>query len=219
MVRPTETDLARVVVAWLQDLRWDVYQEVGYGGGGPRADIVAKQGPLVWVIETKAAFGLNVLGQAHAWRGNAHRVSIAVPYSRGVAAEFSREVLRQFGIGLLIVSTTFEKSVREDIFPALNRCPGRILKVSEGHKSAAPAGTNGGGYWTPFLQTKRNLIEKVTREPGIPVRELIAQMKHHYSRNSTARSSLVHWIRSGVIPEVELVTIGRNLCVQPRAEA
>ena len=75
----SEVELARPVVAWLRLQRWEVYQEVQMGNGGPVADIVARLGNLYWVVECKTKFGLAVMDQAHGWLGYAHLVSVAVP--------------------------------------------------------------------------------------------------------------------------------------------
>jgi hypothetical protein len=59
----TEADLAAVVVAWLQDSGAAVYQEVEVAGGV--ADIVARVGPELWIIETKLHLSLALLVQAY----------------------------------------------------------------------------------------------------------------------------------------------------------
>ena len=81
-IRPkvAETDVAKVVVAWLRNQHWDVHQEVAPGGGGsPRADIVGVQGRRLYVVEVKTAFSLAVVEQAMGWLRSAHYVSVAVP--------------------------------------------------------------------------------------------------------------------------------------------
>ncbi len=83
----TEVELARPVVAWLGDLGWEVFQEVS--AGGSVADIVARRGPVLWVVEVKRSLGLSLLGQAHAWKRRAHRVSVAVPAGRDTTARRS----------------------------------------------------------------------------------------------------------------------------------
>lgn len=214
MTRIKETDLAQVVIAWLQDLRWDVYQEVT--GAPGRADIVARQGPLLWVIETKSTFGLHVLGQANSWRPHAHRVSVAVPYSRMVAAPFAGEVLRNFGIGLLIVSMQ-EKRVQERIRPALNRKPWKIPACCPEHQTYAPAGTNGGGYYTPYTRTCRLVVGEVKQSPGITMKELVDRVDHHYASPASARQSFKFWIERGEIPGVEtFYNEAKRLCVRPK---
>jgi hypothetical protein len=100
----TEADLARPLVEQLRELGWTVYQEVEWYSNGPRADIVATQGRLVWVIECKKSLSIDVLGQAHGWRGKAHVVSVAVPASLRRRNDFTIEVAVAFGIGVLHVT-------------------------------------------------------------------------------------------------------------------
>jgi hypothetical protein len=101
----TEADLARPLVVQLRDLGWRVYQEVEDYANGPRADIVATQGPIMWVVECKKSLSLDVLGQALGWLGKAHAVSVAVPASHRHSSgnDFALEAARAFGIGVLHV--------------------------------------------------------------------------------------------------------------------
>lgn len=100
----TEAELARPLVEQLRELGWTVYQEVEWYSNGPRADIVATQGQLVWVIECKKSLSIDLLGQAHGWLGMAHVVSVAVPASLRRRNDFTIEVARAFGIGVLHVT-------------------------------------------------------------------------------------------------------------------
>ena len=100
-----EADLAKVVVSWLNEQHWDVYQEVQIHGFGGVADIVAVQGPLVWVIECKTSLSLTVMEQASVWR--VHFRSVAVPtgvrhHSRTAAYRVARLF---FKVGVLCVSS------------------------------------------------------------------------------------------------------------------
>ena len=60
-----ELELAKSVVEWLQDQHWEVYQEVQRYS--TTADIVAVQGPLVWVVECKTSLSIGVMLQASRW--------------------------------------------------------------------------------------------------------------------------------------------------------
>jgi len=74
-----ESELAAVVVEWLERNRWDVYQEVKVFGGRV-ADIVAI-GPdgASWVIECKARASQSVIHQALKHVGSATWISVAIP--------------------------------------------------------------------------------------------------------------------------------------------
>ena len=55
----SEVEIGRVVVEALRARGWTVYQEV-QSRLGPVADIVAVQGPVLWVVELKRQFGFDV---------------------------------------------------------------------------------------------------------------------------------------------------------------
>jgi hypothetical protein len=61
MSSPSEADLAAVVVAWLEVLGGDVYQEVELLPRGIRADIVAKVHAELWIIEVKTSVSLALI--------------------------------------------------------------------------------------------------------------------------------------------------------------
>src|SRR5512142_1513594 len=103
--KPTEAELGQAVTAYLRDLRWDVYQEVAYEPG--IADVVARQGKLVAVVEIKTAFSLEVIAQARRWLGHAHFTWIAVPAPQGGKQRDGRwlgqQVCEELGVGVLEV--------------------------------------------------------------------------------------------------------------------
>lgn len=46
----SEVQLGKPIISWLQEMGWEVYQEVQIATYDSVADIVAKQGKLIWVI-------------------------------------------------------------------------------------------------------------------------------------------------------------------------
>lgn len=204
-LKRSECDLAAIVVSQLQQFHWDVYQEVSYGLG--RADIVATRGVARWGIEVKQSTDLTVIEQALNLSHYCHFVSIAVPYSR--SANISKLLCRKLGIGIMRIGTT---DFREDLHPEFRR---KVLdlELREEFKTFCLAGTAGGGHWTPFKDTKRNLIATVTREPGIEFATLIKSLKHHYHALSTAKACLKGYIGTSVIPELRIEMVNGKLCV------
>lgn len=204
-------DLAAAVVAHLRDLHWDVHQEVG-GPYGARADIVAVQGSLLYVVETKTTLGLAVIGQALHWLARAHYVSVAVPWNRRVGPErhCAERILREWGIGLMTVTLSeYEGSrVREEVSPRLwRRIPldgtARLrAMLNDGTRTYAKAGNADGKFWSPFKETVRQVQQTVHQAPGITTRELVGSIRHHYSTDRTARSTLLRWLWLGKIPGV-----------------
>jgi len=206
--RIQETEVAANVISYLGDLHWECFSEVTYNHA--RADIIARQGRLIWIIETKITFGLPVIEQARRWVNHANFVSVATP---SVPKEFGREVCRLFGIGIL-----FANGIRteERLRAKLNRRPISVPKLCEEHKTYAPAGTNGGGYFTPFNRTCRDTLAVAKREPnGIPLKRLIDLVDHHYVSNSTARNCMRNWIKWGKVPGVELRMVNGKAIIFP----
>lgn len=214
-VRPSEIDVAKGIIGYLTGLQWEVFQEVSISSGGPRADIVARQNSIVWIIETKTTFGLPVIEQARRWEIYSHLVSVATPSHVG---EFGKEVCRLFGVGILSAGRTYSdgSGTTEVLRPRLNRRPLRLPKLCEEHKTYAPAGTNGGGYFTPYNRTCRDVLSAVTREPGITMKKLVDIVDHHYASDTTARNCLRNWIKWDKVPGVEIRYEGNKMFVHPK---
>lgn len=203
-----ETDLAKKVIDWLQDQKWDVYQEVQIFGGGEIADIVAKQGPLVWVIETKTSLSLAVIGQAYDWLHYSNYVSVAVPTGKRRIG-FAAHILRTYGIGLLRVNryeTEWSSSVSEVEHPILQRRVGKYLSeaLNEGHKTYAEAGNNEGKRWSPFKQTCLEIYRYVRVNEGCTLKDVLNSVDHHYTSTATARSCIPKWAEAGKIERIRI---------------
>lgn len=220
--RPSETDVAASIIAYLENLHWDVFQEVT--GAAGRADIIARQGSLVWIIEAKTTFGLPVIAQARRWIPHCHMVSVATPRYLG-DFDFGREVCKTFGVGILCASRQpqyGDGSMSSELLrPRLNRHPHKLPKLCDEHKTYAPAGTNGGGYFTPFNRTCRDVLRVVSANSsnnGMPLKKVIDAVDHHYSSDSTARSCMRRWIECGKVPGVEIRFESGKAIVYPKKE-
>lgn len=214
MGKASEQSVAELVVAWLEKLGADVYQEVTVRGGV--ADIVAKVHAEVWIVEVKTSLSLALLVQAYERRRLCHRVYIAAPYSRNVRDV--AEICKALGIGLLVVKQGdygWEESRYEYCHPKVeqeadsrrwNRRPVELAsKLQPEHKTHAKAGAIGaGGRWTPFRNTCEQLARVVRSTPGIKLKDAIAEIRHHYASNSGARASLATWVREGAVSGVRI---------------
>jgi len=203
-----ETDLAKMVIEFLAEQDWEIYQEVCCGSG--RCDIVAKREHILWALECKISFGLAVLEQAARWRHRANYVSIAVSKT---PSEFGRNICDDLGIGIL-TPYHHNNTIGEVGKPKLFRKIKNSFELEEEHKWFCEAGSNSGNYWTPFKKTVRELIRVVTDQPGIEFNKLIKTVDHHYSSYSTAKSCLRGFI-GDVIPELRTEIVDRKLCVFP----
>ena len=208
-----ETTVAAAVVEYLQEMSWDVYQEVATSSGGSIADIVARQGNRLWVVECKTSFGLSVLGQAGDWIRYAHFVSVAAPHARGSAGRrFGLEIAEWKGLGVMWVGCGAE-SVSECLRPRINRrVVGKLENaLCEEQKTFAPAGNACGSRWSPWAQTCREAQRFVSEHQGCTVKEMVDAIRHHYASDAGARSSLIHWIRQEKLDGLRLEKDGRSL--------
>ncbi|MFH0972067.1 MAG: hypothetical protein V1835_05890 [Candidatus Micrarchaeota archaeon] len=213
-----ETDLAEKVIEYLHHNRWKVYQEVQLWRGSKRADIVAAQGPLLWVIETKLTLSLSLIYQALQWRKDAHFVSIAIPapgrHSNGAGNYFCRKE----GIGILAVDVFRTDPVYERLRPVLFR-KAHIEHIKshlcDQQKTFAKAGNAEGKYWTPYQETCQNINAAVRLQPGIILKDLIDTVKHHYASKASATSSISHWAQGGKIKGIRCERDGRFLRFYP----
>lgn len=204
-----EEQIAKGVVEWLKGEGWTVYQEVLSGNhySSRVADIVAEQNNLQWVIEVKRSLGIEVMEQAYGWVGRANFISVATPNHK--PSPFVLKVLKSYGLGCI---SSGEKRfgsgfiVEEKLNPQLFRRVSNRLETRDEQRDGdfANAGAAGGGHWTPFKNTCRELLDAVRQTPGITPKEAISKIKHHYGHSTTAKASLVARIDQGLVPGVRV---------------
>ena len=217
----TEAELAADVVKFLAASDWDCFQEVQLEWGSKRADIVCVRGPLLAVVECKQSLSLAVIEQASDWcRGYAHVAYIAVPSARKVKGRrMAEQILRHMGVGLIEASGEY---TRVAIEPRIHRRADLVdklrSKLRDEHKTWASAGTRGGGYYTEFGATCRDVVRLVGQSPGMNTKQLVDGLRHHYKTGATARSALLKWGRKGVIDGVEIRREGKNMTWHPKAK-
>jgi hypothetical protein len=212
---PSEAAVAAAVVAYLRETGWDIYQEVDMG---KRADIVARRGPVLMVVETKLTMSLKFLDQVLDWVGYANMI-VAVSYG-GRIGRAAHSVLKSHGIGYWWVRDYGEQfRVEEEVQPQfIRKRHDRLLNALRPEQMTgewAAAGTTGGGYFSPFTSTCRTLSDIVAKNPGIELRAALDTFRHHYSSTKSAMGSLPVWIRKGKVPNVELHEEGRRLRLYP----
>lgn len=193
--KTSESDLAKKVISWLSDQHWDIYQEVMFSSfyaSDGIADIVAVRAGILWVIETKTTLNLTVMEQAARWP--AHYRSIAVPASerlggRGLAYDIAKNYLH---IGVLevknfdIIQVVQPKLMRENHKLAKHM----ISRLKDEHKHYSAAGSNSGGYYTPYKSTMNNVRYFIQKHPNCTLKEIMTDLQHHYASDSSARSCI-----------------------------
>jgi hypothetical protein len=199
----SEKDFAKYIIQYLTDFGYEIYQEYETSAGNI-IDIVAKSGNIIWAIETKLSLSLDVIYQAKKNLLYCHFSSICVPSlnTRGSKSrDIAEDILNYYGIGMFTINKY--GGIDENIKPSMNRKNfSKRLIFNESRKSYAEAGNSNGHRWTPFQQTKDELINYVKENPGCRLKDAVDNINHHYSKNSNANASLRHWISTGVIKNI-----------------
>lgn len=209
-----EVDVARPIVSYLEAMQWDVYQEVTHAGIDRRADIVGIQGNLIWVVEAKQALTFDLIERAHAWRSEAHFISVAVPWSRRGRGGIVTTLLRDLGIGLFAATTYGGPGGGADqiLAPRLRRRELSRYGVDRlraactaERKTWGEAGNATQRYFTEFRGTCDHIVAYLKKRGGAAtVKEVVDGIEHHYRVDSVARSCLLKWARVGKIPGVAI---------------
>jgi len=200
----TEVELARQVATWLREDGWELRQEVAIHGWV--ADIVARRGPLVRLVETKLSLGLSLLAQVQCRIPYGHLVTAAIrkPKVSSSARTMAERITADLGIGTLTVNRDGYGDRHRIKYNAgrLWRRPTMVDFTRTAFDSMpAPdqyeveAGTNRGGYWTPYRETCIEMERHVRDHPGTTLKDALAAISHHYASDASARSSLSHWLR------------------------
>jgi len=206
----TEKELALPVIHHLKENGFDVWQEVQFNSA--IHDIVAVKDNRIHIIECKLSLTLGVMAQAHGARGNGHMTYIAVPAPdknrRGrmtyLDRGFSLTICQKFGIGVFYVhprpdwaEDTIQHRVSSEVDPVMQDTDcylyqRQMKKLATIPRAFCESGGNGGGYYTPYKGTIKNVKDVIAAFPGINLSSLISELggKHHYAHDQSARSSL-----------------------------
>lgn len=189
-----ETDLAERVINWLEDQHWEIYQEVQFRGYGGIADIVAVRAGYLWIIECKTSMTFTVLEQASLW--HCHFRSIAIPATnralkgRGIAYKIAKDYLK---LGIIEVGDGVHEYLDAPLMREYHNYSKRMIsQLCEEQKHYLKAGSNGGGYYTPYRRTMDHVKDFITSHPGCTLKEIMNDIggEHHYASNQGARTSI-----------------------------
>jgi hypothetical protein len=202
----SESVYAAVVVEHFENLGYEVFKEVGFGGGSMRADIYCKKGDETIAIEVKTSLNLKVIDQAFGWREYASKVYFAVPSRMHQRFNITRQICEAFGIGMFDIYLyghhRVSNEVRERI-PACTNSDPKHPPLYEQQKDSI-AGTHSGDFVTPFKITCIRLLEHVTANGPMLLIEAMRSIEHHYSNEKSASAGIRKMIKWGVIKEMEI---------------
>lgn len=205
-----ETELAQVIVEWLNNKQYEVFQEVQIDNRV--ADIVAKKNDQLWIIECKTSLNLLLLEQVHNWITYSDYVSVAVPVSKTYTRSntFAKRILREFKIGCLeLKKDKYNKKyiIRETIDPIIHSDPIRkqYIKLHEEQKWYQEAGSSNGGHFTDFKGTIDKLYNLAKDNPGIELKQALKEINHHYKNDNNAFFCIKKYIDQNIIKKIKLI--------------
>lgn len=188
-----EADLGPLVVQFLQQQGYEIYQEVRMGGVGTSiVDLIGKRGSLLHGVELKKNLSMAVIRQAHRNREDVHFSSVAISarrhrYGHVIRTEdreFAINVCRDYRLGV------FEVFMEDD--KITETVPAQRIKGHEEHventvipllhdnqrlnSGFANAGTKGGGYHTPYKEMIGIVKSYIQDNPGCEIMSILAHL-------------------------------------------
>lgn len=189
-----EIDVAAEAKRWLKCKGLSVYQEVVVEEA--RCDLVGTGEPGLIAVECKLGLGFDVIAQALRWVDCANEVWVAVRHqpresnARLLAVEFCRGR----GVGVLTVLTGRTAVVSTRV-RAAHRHPKHLdrmrVALHPEQKTAAPAGTNGGGYVTDWKLWSARFVDYVRDHSGCGLKEAIEATSPYFCSTAYNRLRLV----------------------------
>lgn len=221
-----EPAIASAAADWLEATGLEVYEEVQSPDTYKRADLVGVGAQALVVVECKVGLTGYVIQQARNWLPYCNASWVAFGGTGGKRPRVSSRLLaecRAEGIGVLCVYPDSDHEPRivlpalvRDTLPAHDSLRDALDPDQRRGVGAARAGSNGGGYHTPFRATVKRIAEIVAGYPdGIDVEDLLPIVKqsggHHYRRDRSFVASIPGHVKAGRVPGVRLVkTFGRK---------
>jgi hypothetical protein len=65
------------------------------------------------------------------------------------------------------------------------------------HKDYLPAGSAGGGYFTPYRETMDGIKRYITAHPGCTLKDIMANLDHHHYASAASARSCIRTALSG----------------------
>lgn len=200
----SEKELASYIITYYENLGYEIYKEVYNIHKGNRADIIAIKNDEYIVIETKMSFGLTIIEQAFKWKENSHKTYICLPSTKRNSRYFGYNICSDYGIGIIEVSKSGNVRILKDSFK--NHSP-ILPQIYEQQKDQiAGSKPTKDSYITPFKITV-NLFKQYLEDKNelVKLTDVIKDINHHYSSDTSAKTSLMKMIKIGVIEDVELI--------------
>lgn len=209
-----ESDLAKLIIEYYEDMGYEAYKEVvNTGRGKNRADIIVVKDGKYTVIETKLSFGLTVIEQCFKWKPFSHFSYVCIPRSaKRNSRIFGYNICRDFGVGVIDVGKNGDiKVIHESSYTSEPDLPQLYEEQKDQEAGSKPTKDS---YITPFKITCRKLVEYITENGDVPLLSAVKEIEHHYKSDTSAKNALNNLIKMGVLPELSLYKEGRTTYVR-----
>lgn len=211
MEKLKESDLAEKIINYLENKGWISYKEVSVKGkgGGIRSDsyFVKKHNDEIvetMALETKMSFSLKVIEQAEKWLTYANRSYICIPSPKRATRKtlsFGLKVCKKMNIGVFEVNMT-TGIIKELNSPTIDKNT-KIPPLYEQQRESV-AGNDKSEYITAFKITIINMNEYMKDKEMIELKELLANIKHHYKTISSAMNAIQKMVNRKIIKGYEI---------------
>ena len=224
-----ETEVAAIVVEWLEFNNWGVFKEVAINGSGGerRIDIVAVKDGIMWGLEVKSSFCFKVICQANNWKNNLHKVSVVVPsfhlqkkdHSDLRLAESICKDFLDFGLIQVNTSSKYQSRRDDEIYfsnvikvshdPLPKPPKSKLPKLYEEQK-ISEAGNNKSEFHTVFKGTVTKVNNFLADKEECNFTQMLETIGHHYSSMSSAKTQLAKFVGGKLIPGFKIEKRGRE---------
>ena len=195
---PTEVEIGEKLISFLKKDKCEIFQEVK--SGKRYIDVVTRKKDVIAAFELKKGLTLAVIEQAVSNLANTNYSYVVIPsLVRNRMWRFSIKTCKLYGLGVFEIN--FQRNTVKELSPAIHSDISKDLILLDGQKDFSKAGTNKGKKFTAFTNTKNQLLEEFGNG-NTSLKNIVSKIKHHYSHNPSAITSLRQAINRGLIDDL-----------------
>lgn len=217
-----ESDLASVIIKYLEDLGYTSYKEVSLkgAGGNIRTDCYLTKedsnGNIVetLALETKTGFTLKVMEQAYRWRNYSNYCYVCIPTPKRkdrTTYQFCINICKLMNIGIFEVNM-YSNTVKVLNAPTIAKNT-KIPPLYEQQKESV-AGNDTSSYITAFKITVMAIEEYMKDKEQEELSVMIKNIKHHYSTPSSASNTIQKMVNKKVIKNFTIIKEDKKIFIK-----
>jgi len=221
-IKHKESDLALIIIKYLEELGYISYKEVSLkgNGGNIRTDtyLIKKDNNdniiETMALETKMGFTLKVMEQSWKWRNNANSCYVCIPAPKRTdrtTYQFCINVCKLMNIGI------FEVNMYSGIVKVLNTPTiaknTKIPPLYEQQRDSI-AGNDSSSYITAYKITIMNIDEYMIDKDMVELNEIFKNITHHYKSISSGNGAIQKMIKKKVIKNYTIIKEGSKIFIK-----